>query len=435
MKKLLPLILIAFVLSSCVSSKKYYQKGLYDQAIKKSVKKLRKNPTKEKEIEVLEQAFNKANDQDNGRINFLKLEGTPDIWDEIYSRYSRMKDRQALVKSVVPLEIPSTGRIVDFKFVNYDEEIINAKKKAAEYFYTHAQGLMEKGDRENAKKAYYEFLRVKELYANYQDVDEQIKKAKFLATLKVVAEPIPMHSRTLELSNEFFDNKINEFLGSMPASEFVRFYTAKEAQAVGLQHPDHIIKIKFDDFIVGQTYLKEKEIQAVKDNVVLAIKDKDGKTRTGDDKITICHLPSGKPENAQTITVGVSAWEAHSKHGDYLGACNTNENTLMEVVSGTVKATVTLFSKTITSQGLLDFQIYDPNADKVITQEKFPGQFVWFCQWGHFNGDERALNEEQAKAMKSKEIPPPPPQDLFLEFTKPIYDQLTAKIREFYRNY
>ncbi|MFH1319646.1 MAG: hypothetical protein ABII90_03210 [Bacteroidota bacterium] len=383
-KALIPIILAAFFLTACVSSKKHFQRGQYDLAVKKSVKKLRKNPTKEGEIIILEKAFNKANERDNDRINFLKLEGTADIWDEIFDKYSSMKNRQALVKSVVPLEIPSTGRIVNFSFVNYDEEIINAKKKAAEYLYAHAQTLLEKNDRESAKKAYYELLRVKGLYANYKDVDEQIKKAKFLATLKVVAEPIPMHSRTLELSNEFFDNKINEFLGSMPASEFVRFYTPKEVTAVGLEQPDHIIKIKFDDFIVGQTILKENVIQASKDSVPFTVTLADGTKQT--------------------------AYQ-------------------------TVKAQMHLFKKTLISKGLLDFQIYDPNANRTLTQEKFPGEFVWFCEWGYFNGDERALDAMQKKAAKGKEMPPPPPQDLFLEFTKPIYQQLTDKIKAFYRNY
>jgi len=107
----------------------------------------------------------------------------------------------------------------------------------------------------------------------------------------------------------------------------------------------------------------------------------------------------------------------------------------MEVIYGTVKATIHTFTKQISSRGLLDFKIYDPYANRVLTQEKFPGEFVWICQWGYFNGDERALNEEHKKIVKGKELHPPPPQDLFIEFTKPIYDQLTAKIRDFYKNY
>jgi len=433
------IILIAFAVSACGSSKKYYQKGQYDMAIRKAVKKLRKKPAKEKEILVLEKAFNKANERDNDRINFLKLEGNPEMWDEVYSIYSRMKIRQGLVKSVAPLEIPSTGRKVQFKFVNYDEEIINAKKKAAEYYYTHALALMEKGDRENAKKAYSELLRVKKLFSNFRDVDEQIKKALALATLKVVTEPIPMHSRTLKLSNEFFDNKINEFLDQMPASEFVRFYTQQEARAIGLEHPDHIIKLQFDDFVVGQTLIKEREIQLRKDNVIIGIRE-GNQVKTGNEKVTICHIPSGKPENAKTMTIPVSAWEAHSKHGDTLGACsqsgaNTSNSEQIEVVFGTVKATLYHTTKTIISKGLLDFQILDYRTNKVLTHEKFPGEFVWVCEWGYFNGDERALNAKQKKLIKNKKLPPPPPQDLFIGFTKPIYNQITVKIREFYRNY
>ncbi len=36
---------------------------------------------------------------------------------------------------------------------------------------------------------------------------------------------------------------------------------------------------------------------------------------------------------------------------------------------------------------------------------------------------------------KQKETQPPGAQDLFLEFTRPIYDQLTSGIRGFYNNY
>ena len=91
--------------------------------------------------------------------------------------------------------------------------------------------------------------------------------------------------------------------------------------------------------------------------------------------------------------------------------------------------------KTVISTGLLDFKIIDPNTDVVLTQEKFPGTYNWFCEWGYFNGDERALSKEQKKILGLKQLNPPLPQDLFIEFTKPIYDQLAGKIRAFYANY
>ena len=40
-------------------------------------------------------------------------------------------------------------------------------------------------------------------------------------------------------------------------------------------------------------------------------------------KITICHLPGGDESKAHTISIGMPAWKAHQKHGDYEGECIT----------------------------------------------------------------------------------------------------------------
>lgn len=104
-------------------------------------------------------------------------------------------------------------------------------------------------------------------------------------------------------------------------------------------------------------------------------------------------------------------------------------------VYGTVKATVFIYTKTITSNGVLDFKILDGASGSVITQEKMPGEYVWVTQWATFNGDERALTPEQLELSKLKEAPPPSNQDLFIEFTRPIYDQMIDKVRSYYRRY
>ena len=39
------------------------------------------------------------------------------------------------------------------------------------------------------------------------------------------------------------------------------------------------------------------------------------------DKITICHIPPGNPDNAHTISVSGNAKNAHSAHGDTMGEC------------------------------------------------------------------------------------------------------------------
>jgi hypothetical protein len=39
-------------------------------------------------------------------------------------------------------------------------------------------------------------------------------------------------------------------------------------------------------------------------------------------KVTICHVPPGHPENAHPISISVNALSAHLAHGDALGDCS-----------------------------------------------------------------------------------------------------------------
>ena len=97
MKRIVPVIFIlTILLAGCGSSKKQLEKGNYDAAIQKAVKDLRKDPKDTKQIDILNQAYKIANEQDNERVRMLKMEGKPNSWDEIYLVYKALNDRQAL---------------------------------------------------------------------------------------------------------------------------------------------------------------------------------------------------------------------------------------------------------------------------------------------------------------------------------------------------
>jgi len=181
MKKLIVLMMVTFMIVSC-SSTHYLNKGMYDSAINKSVKKLKRNPSKAKEINALKQAYFLANQKDNENIEFLRKTGQPDIWDEIFNIYNTLKAREDLVK-VLPGNVLSA---INYKYINYDDEIITAKKKAAEFFYAHALNLLKKNDKISAREAYGDLMKVKSYYHDYKDVDTQIQNAIFLGTTNVL---------------------------------------------------------------------------------------------------------------------------------------------------------------------------------------------------------------------------------------------------------
>ena len=44
--------------------------------------------------------------------------------------------------------------------------------------------------------------------------------------------------------------------------------------------------------------------------------------QSGEEKVTICHIPPGNPENRHTIVVAAPAVQAHVElHGDTIGEC------------------------------------------------------------------------------------------------------------------
>ena len=173
MKKLVCFSLILLIIASCTTSKQYLEKGNYNMAVRKSTEKLQKHPTKEKEIAILTQAYKPAQQKNLDRIAYLRQTGQPDIWEEVFDNYEQLKSRQTLV-STLPAQILA---VIGFQPVNYNNEIIEAQKKACEYFYAHGKLLLDKNEKFAARQAYDEFVKIKQYYSDYKDVDNLISKA------------------------------------------------------------------------------------------------------------------------------------------------------------------------------------------------------------------------------------------------------------------
>jgi hypothetical protein len=129
MKRILQIFVILSILFSagCSSSKKQLSKGNYDAAIDKAVKELRRDRDDEKQIQILSESYRIANELDQERIRYLKMEGRANSWDEVYQIYQALSSRQTLVRTVTPLNLD--GRTVDFPYVDYMSDMVEAKRK------------------------------------------------------------------------------------------------------------------------------------------------------------------------------------------------------------------------------------------------------------------------------------------------------------------
>lgn len=214
------LIITTIFLISCSSSSRLYKKGQYDRAISISVKKIRKDPTNTKEINILVKSYKNANEKNSERINYLKLEGRPDVWEEIYNLYSHLKSRQSIVRTVLPLKL--NGKPVIFDFIDYNNDIISAKKKAAEYLYVHAKNLLNNNNVYDARLAYNEFIHIKGYYPAYKDVDNLINLAREKGISRVYIQSI--NKTHFKLPNNFVENIIPKNLTPLN-SKWVEYYT------------------------------------------------------------------------------------------------------------------------------------------------------------------------------------------------------------------
>ncbi|MBN2482332.1 MAG: hypothetical protein JXB19_11360 [Bacteroidales bacterium] len=248
------------ILSGCASSKKLLQKGDYDSLIDKSVKNLIKNPDSEDDAEMLDKAYNLANERDQERVRYLKLEGNPDTWDEIFSLYNSMKYRQTTVRKVLPLHI--NGRTVEYEFVDYDAEIVAAKRNASEFFYAHGKKLMENNNKESYRQAYNELTRAREYSGgSYPDLDGLIDECRYKGMSRVLLSVV---NRTIiNLPQEFSDGLVAVNATELN-SQWVEYYTRNYDKQTDYDYYVDIILQAINvspDLVKSTDYIEKKTIE------------------------------------------------------------------------------------------------------------------------------------------------------------------------------
>lgn len=243
-------VIVSTLFIACQNSQKLLNSGNYDQAIDLSSGRLQRNKANDKEIVVLEQAFKNDMEKDRARIDFLKREGRPENWDEIYLIYTHITKKQNLVKPLQPLFIKSQNRNASFEFTDVDADLIASKQKAAQYEYASSQVLLDKGDKTSARNAYEKLLRVRSLYAGYSDVENQISRARSMGMSYALYK---MQNKSgIPLPSDF-ENELTK----ISLSDLNRTWLEYNTTAVANRTYDYIILVNMKIIDVGPEEVKE----------------------------------------------------------------------------------------------------------------------------------------------------------------------------------
>lgn len=365
---------LSILIVGCTTGKNALQKGNYDLSVFKSIDRLKNAPKNAEALYVLPIAYDLALKEHLRKIDEAKLSSDVLRWETVLGHYQKINQLSDEVNSS-PVAL---GLIKNPP--KYIKEVEESKYKAAEVRYALGVNQLNENNRVSAKNAYYNFEKAQYFYPSYKDVNQKLDEAYWAAVVKVVVQPVRVNSSYYQLSNQYFQDQVAQFMKNYQNNRFVIFYSEQQANQQKV-NPDQILRLNFEDFVVGQTYVKERVEKIKRDSVVI------GETRT------------------------------------------------KAKVYGTVTATLSIFDKQVSSSGLLAMTIFDNQTQRIIRQQNIPGTYIWQDSWASYRGDDRALTNQQLQMTKRKEIAPPPPATLFVEFTKPIYAQLVNEISNFYNRY
>ena len=381
-KHILLIFAVTVILSGCGSSKKQLEKGNYDAAIVTAVKDLRKDANNEKQIAILERSYTVVNEQDNERIKFLKMEGRPQNWDEIYQIYKRMNDRQSLVRTVLPLN--SGGRTISFPYVDYMTEMIAAKKKSADYYYAHGNELMKTGLKDSYRQAYYEYVRAKDYVGDYEGIDLKIEESKYLGVSRVFVSL--QNTTPIKFPKDFEEDLLSVNIQALN-SEWVEFHTINLDQNTKY---DYFINVNVRNIGVSP------DQSAVRDSVVKKNVE-DGFTYQLDSKGNVMKDTAGND-----IRI-------------------TKYKTLQCALISTLQ------TKSCTIEG--DIEIIQMNPNKVLKKDPLGANTTFENVSARAVGDIGALNAAQLQRTKAQIVPFPSDIEMVLRCSDALKNAIRGSIQ------
>ena len=376
------LLAVALIfIAACSSPKNQFEKGNYEKAVQLSIKKLRKKPSNEKQKSILKAAYGYAVKVSAQKITQYQQSNDRFKWDSVIAQYRQMQNLYAEL-----LQCPGCLSVVTP--VDYQIDLNAALLQGAQVYVEEGMAALNTQTKVGGRTAFNYFVQAKAYQNDYANIDEYLFQAKQLGTEIIGISKIPVASKGLEINSAFFLQQLTQALNDLNY-RFAEFYPlnyfTQNANANGTKPPvpDQIIDLSFDDYFIGQTYLKETRETVVRDSV---------------------------------------------KVGEVTDSLGTKFP-----VYGKVEAELQRFDKTLESGGLLNISIIEPASNAVLFQQKIPSTYVWENHWVRYQGDKRALTKAEVELTKNKELLPPAPQDLFYAFTRPLFDQTAVLLRRRYR--
>lgn len=375
MKTLVYAGFLVLLFSACGSSKSYLERNDQDKALQDAVKKLAKSPTDADALDAIPILYKDIQNNRLAKIKVLQNDKDLGRWDKIIKEYENLQDAyDAIINNAAAFKLLTP--------VSYSTNIYDARQSAALEYYNTARQFLDKGRREDSKKAYTYFIKSDKLVPGFKDADAKAEEAYESAIVDVVVNPIQDNSffynsgwgnSGYNYSNEYFQQNLVRDLNNVNKQRYpARFYTDWEARRDNIK-PDWVVDLKLRNIDIPYPY-----------NYTFS--------RNASAQVQIGTDTSGSP------------------------------------VYKNVYATVNITRSSFTARADMDMNIVDAATGKNIVYRNVRESYNWQQERGTYNGDSRALSSRDWEVINNAGYRDPMKQDVLTELFRKIYPQVKNNI-------
>ncbi|WP_281540350.1 hypothetical protein [Maribacter aestuarii] len=269
---------VLIVLCSCSGVKKTQEalnSGNYEAAINKAIINIAENKNKKSNqpyIALLEEGFKKNTERELQQIKFLKKDGNPANYEEIFEAYSRLKSIQQRIRPLLPLQIVEEGRNARFNFNNYDDAILSSKTKLSDYLYSRAVTLLNQAiNKMDYRQAYNDLKYLEDINPNYKDSKQLMEEAYQQGLDYVVVEMV-------NNTDKVIPKRLEDELLNLNTYGLNNLWTEYHTNRMSNLNYDYKMQVSFQDILISPEQISEKQIskeRQIKDGYKYAL-DKEG---------------------------------------------------------------------------------------------------------------------------------------------------------------
>lgn len=370
---------ISIVAFSCKTARKLYEKGDYTEAVELAAKKLQKDPTDPKLLDIIQSSYRYAVNDHESRIRNNAASNNELKWEWMYNEYvslQRMYDAIYRVPSVFTLVNP----------VDYSSYLVTYSEKAADIRIDRGTAFMQQYNKQSYRNAYREFQAAVRLNPGNIEATQKMTEAYDYAVTNVVILPMQQQGGYVYSSYTVGGNNIDDYLirnlQYNSGNEFVKFYSAWDARSNNIRVDQEVdLRMARTDIGRQQDYRTTRRV-------------------------------------TKEIVVKEVVYKPDSIVREY----------------AKVHADITTVRRSISSSALLQATVRDENG-QWIWNDNFTGQHNWSTEFATYTGDARALSESDKQLINQQRTFAPSENEIMRQLVEQINNDALYRIKNHFNRF